>query len=93
MVSHSDQESRAIEPLRRMCYTHDRRNTFHGITGTATGGLLTRRLDLLPYPQLDLLGRPQKKSIVNFHTLRMSSRSAGIDGMDSEDKLRLCYLK
>ena len=75
------------------CYTPDRRNSFHGITGTATGGILTSRLDLLPYLQLDQLGRSQKKSIVNSHVLGMSLRSTGIDEMDSEDELRLFYLK
>ena len=75
------------------CYTPDRKNTIHGITGRATGGILTPRLDLLPYLQLDQLGRPQKKSIEYSHALGMSSRSAGIDGMDSEDELMLFYLK
>ena len=70
------------------CYTSDRRNTFHGITGTATGGILTSRLDLLPYYQLDQLGRPQKESIVNSHALKMGFQSTGIDGKDSEDELR-----
>ena len=51
------------------CYTPDRRNTFHGITGTATSRILTPRLELLPNHRLDQLGRPQKKSIINSHTL------------------------
>ena len=70
------------------CYTPNRRNTIHRITRTATGRILTPRVDLLPYLRLDQLGCPQKKSIVNSQVLGMSSRSVGIDGIDSEDELR-----
>ena len=91
--SRDDGETEKKPKVSAICYTPDRRNTFHGITGTATDGILTPRLDLLPYPRLDQLGWPQKKSIVNSHTLEMSFRSAGIDGIDSENELRSFYLK
>ena len=52
------------------CYTPDRRNTFHSITGTATGRILTPRLDLLPYLRLDQLGQPQNETHCKFPRAR-----------------------
>ena len=68
------------------CYTPDRRNTVHSITGAKVSGILTPRLRLLPYHRIKEFGRTQDQFIRKSHMPGQGFQGAGIQWTDSEDE-------